>query len=100
MWLSCPWIQSYVFLSNPQLPTGVSHDLYFANRLGFLIGIYILIVHVVKEDGTPAKPLELGRIVAKLPTPPGFMQTLYKAEDRFKLEYFGKYEVKSKILDN
>jgi propionyl-CoA synthetase len=53
-------------------------------------------VHVVKEDGTPAKPLELGRIVAKLPTPPGFMQTLYKAEDRFKLEYFGKYDVNFK----
>lgn len=46
---------------------------------------------VVTENNTEAAPGEMGRIVAKLPLPPGFMTTLYKNENRFIELYFSKY---------
>lgn len=48
-------------------------------------------VGVLRSDGTEAAPQELGRIVVKLPMPPGTMSTLYKSEDRFKSVYFSRY---------
>lgn len=46
---------------------------------------------VLKQDGSDAGPNELGRIVAKLPMPPGCMSTLYKADQRFVDTYFTEY---------
>ncbi|XP_022915542.1 acyl-CoA synthetase short-chain family member 3, mitochondrial [Onthophagus taurus] len=48
-------------------------------------------VKVVNEDGSESKPLELGRIVVKLPLPPGTLSTLYQAPERFCQIYFSKY---------
>jgi len=48
-------------------------------------------IKVIKEDQTEAGPNELGRIVAKLPMPPGCMSTLYQADDRFVDTYFSAY---------
>ncbi|KAJ9596889.1 hypothetical protein L9F63_012145, partial [Diploptera punctata] len=48
-------------------------------------------VHILRSDGTEADWNELGRIVCKLPLPPGTMSTLYKAPDRFLQIYFSKY---------
>jgi propionyl-CoA synthetase len=48
-------------------------------------------VHVLRPDGTEANWNELGRIVCKLPLPPGTMSTLYKAPERFVQVYFSKY---------
>lgn len=39
------------------------------------------------------KPNELGRIVVKLPLPPGNMSTLFKNDDLFEAVYFQKYPV-------
>jgi len=46
---------------------------------------------ILKEDGSESEPNELGRIVAKLPMPPGCMSTLFKADDRFVETYFSSY---------
>ncbi|XP_066998771.2 acyl-CoA synthetase short-chain family member 3, mitochondrial [Anabrus simplex] len=48
-------------------------------------------VMVLRQDGSKADNLELGRIVCKLPLPPGTMSTLYKAPERFKQIYFSKF---------
>jgi len=48
-------------------------------------------IRILKEDRTEAAPGELGRIVAKLPMPPGCMSTLYKADQRFVETYFTEY---------
>ncbi|XP_069698687.1 acyl-CoA synthetase short-chain family member 3, mitochondrial isoform X3 [Periplaneta americana] len=48
-------------------------------------------VHVLRPDGSEAERNELGRIVCKLPLPPGTMSTLYKAPERFLQVYFSKY---------
>ncbi|XP_049845482.1 acyl-CoA synthetase short-chain family member 3, mitochondrial [Schistocerca gregaria] len=48
-------------------------------------------VHILRHDGTESDRNELGRIVCKLPLPPGTMSTLYKADDRFKQVYFTKF---------
>jgi len=52
-------------------------------------------VRILRPDATEANPHELGRIVVKLPLPPGTMATLYKANERFKSVYFTKYPVSS-----
>lgn len=44
-------------------------------------------------NGANAKANELGRIVVKLPLPPGNMSTLYKNEDLFEAVYFKKFPV-------
>ena len=48
-------------------------------------------IRILREDRTEAAPGELGRIVAKLPMPPGCMSTLYKADQRFVETYFTEY---------
>ncbi|XP_074032987.1 acyl-CoA synthetase short-chain family member 3, mitochondrial isoform X3 [Leptinotarsa decemlineata] len=48
-------------------------------------------IKVLRKDGTTADFNELGRIVIKLPLPPGVLSTLYKAEERFVKTYFTKY---------
>ncbi|KAK6641040.1 hypothetical protein RUM44_012739 [Polyplax serrata] len=48
-------------------------------------------VRILRSDGTEADSLELGRIVVKLPLPPGTMSTLYRADERFVETYFTKY---------
>jgi len=53
-------------------------------------------VQVLDDGGDPVAPGELGAIVIKLPLPPGTLQTLWHAEDRYRksyLEHFpGFYE--------
>lgn len=48
-------------------------------------------VQVLTEDGKEAEPGQLGRIVCRLPLPPGFMSSLYKAPDRYVETYFSKF---------
>jgi propionyl-CoA synthetase len=48
-------------------------------------------VRILKEDGEEAKKNELGRVVCKLPLPPGTMSTLYKGNERFIKTYFQKF---------
>ncbi|TRY74036.1 hypothetical protein TCAL_05040 [Tigriopus californicus] len=48
-------------------------------------------VKVLNESGEEAKAEELGRIVCKLPMPPGTFSTLYQAESKFEETYFTKY---------
>jgi len=48
-------------------------------------------VHIVRSDGSDCEPGELGRIVIKLPLPPGVMMTLYKATKRFLDTYYSTY---------
>ncbi|XP_050315471.1 acyl-CoA synthetase short-chain family member 3, mitochondrial-like [Anthonomus grandis grandis] len=48
-------------------------------------------VQVISKDGRLADKNELGRIVIKLPLPPGALTTLLKADDRFYKTYFTKY---------
>lgn len=47
----------------------------------------------MSENGTEAEPRELGRIVVKLPLPPGTMSTLYKNPQKFCDVYFKQYPV-------
>ncbi|CAG9859590.1 unnamed protein product [Phyllotreta striolata] len=48
-------------------------------------------VKILRKDGTEADVNELGRIVVKLPLPPGTLSTLYRAEERFIKTYFAKF---------
>ncbi|CAH1635923.1 unnamed protein product [Spodoptera littoralis] len=48
-------------------------------------------LHALKEDGSECQPGEVGRLVAKLPLPPGFASTLWQADKRFKETYFETY---------
>lgn len=50
-------------------------------------------ISILNQDGTVAHPHELGRIVLKLPLPPGNMQTLFRNDDLFRKTYFQKYPV-------
>lgn len=56
---------------------------------------FVFVVRVLKQDGNEAKPDELGRIVVKLPLPPGTMSNLYQAPERFCQVYFTRYPVSS-----
>ena len=60
----------------------------------------MIAVHVLRPDGTEANQNELGRIVCKLPLPPGTMYTLYKAPERFVQVYFSKYPVSHVLFLN
>ena len=53
----------------------------------------IFAVKILKKDGTEAAPSELGRIVLKLPLPPGNMATLYRNDELFRKLYFQKFPV-------
>lgn len=46
---------------------------------------------VLRSDGSEAEVNELGRIVTKLPLPPGTMSTLFKADQRFVDTYFSTF---------
>ncbi|XP_043485639.1 acyl-CoA synthetase short-chain family member 3, mitochondrial [Polistes fuscatus] len=48
-------------------------------------------VEIFRKDGSKAAIRELGRIVIKLPLPPGCLSTLYLADERFKEVYFSTY---------
>ena len=48
-------------------------------------------IKILRDDQTEAEPNELGRIVAKLPMPPGCMSTLFNADQRFIDTYFTSY---------
>ncbi|KAK2585890.1 hypothetical protein KPH14_010478 [Odynerus spinipes] len=48
-------------------------------------------IEVLRKDGSKAAIRELGRIVIKLPLPPGCMSTLFLAAERFKDVYFSRY---------
>ncbi|KAF9805166.1 hypothetical protein SFRURICE_002992 [Spodoptera frugiperda] len=48
-------------------------------------------IRALKEDGSECQPGEVGRLVAKLPLPPGFASTLWQADKRFKETYFETY---------
>ena len=45
----------------------------------------------MRDDNTEAGPNELGRIVVKLPLPPGSLITLWNNDELFKSVYFDKY---------
>lgn len=51
------------------------------------------IVKILNKNGTEAACMELGRIVLKLPLPPGNMATLYKNDELFRKLYFQKFPV-------
>ncbi|XP_004923295.1 acyl-CoA synthetase short-chain family member 3, mitochondrial isoform X2 [Bombyx mori] len=48
-------------------------------------------IRTLREDGMECKPGEVGRLVAKLPLPPGFASTLWRSDERFKKIYFEAY---------
>jgi propionyl-CoA synthetase len=48
-------------------------------------------VRVLKDSGVQAAANELGRIVIKLPLPPGTLTTLYRNDALFKKIYFSGY---------
>ncbi|XP_076167653.1 acyl-CoA synthetase short-chain family member 3, mitochondrial [Ptiloglossa arizonensis] len=48
-------------------------------------------IDILRDDGTKAEARELGRIVIKLPLPPGCVSTLYQADQRFKETYFSAH---------
>lgn len=50
-------------------------------------------MRALREDGTECESGEVGRLVAKLPLPPGFASTLWQADERFKQTYFESYPV-------
>ncbi|XP_032522187.2 acyl-CoA synthetase short-chain family member 3, mitochondrial [Danaus plexippus] len=49
-------------------------------------------LRALREDGTECKSGEVGRLVAKLPLPPGFASTLWQSDERFKKVYFDAYQ--------
>lgn len=48
-------------------------------------------VRILNSDREEAERGQLGRIVVKLPLPPGNMSTLFRADDRFASVYFKEY---------
>lgn len=50
-------------------------------------------MRILRTDGSECDSLELGRIVVKLPLPPGTMATLYKSTERFLQTYFSRFPV-------
>ncbi|XP_063699337.1 acyl-CoA synthetase short-chain family member 3, mitochondrial isoform X2 [Culicoides brevitarsis] len=59
----------------------------FSTGLPF-VGYDIRVLHL---NGMETKANELGRIVVKLPLPPGNMSTLFKNDDLFEAVYFQKF---------
>lgn len=51
------------------------------------------IVDILRENSNEAEAHELGRIVIKLPLPPGCVSTLYHNDKKFKEIYFSRYPV-------
>lgn len=63
-----------------------------------MFSIYLKLVDVFHPDGTQAAMNELGRIVVKLPLPPGNMSTLYRNDELFKKTYFQRFPVSLIII--
>lgn len=59
--------------------------------------MYCCLVNILREDGSKAEAQELGRIVIKLPLPPGCVSTLYRADERFAKIYFSTRPVSRAI---
>lgn len=51
----------------------------------------LVLVHILNSEGNPVDYNELGRIVCKLPLPPGNMSSLYKNDELFEKTYFQKF---------
>jgi propionyl-CoA synthetase len=49
-------------------------------------------VHILNESGDELGPSELGGVYAKLPLPPGSLQTIWEDEERCKKAYFSTVE--------
>lgn len=62
----------------------------FTTGLPF-VGYEIKIMESERKGLHELGPNELGRIVCKLPLPPGTMSTLYKNDDLFEKVYFQRY---------
>lgn len=58
------------------------------------LSFIIITVRTVKEDGSECQPGEVGRLLLKLPLPPGFTSSLWCADDAFKKVYFEAYPVR------
>ncbi|XP_076634515.1 acyl-CoA synthetase short-chain family member 3, mitochondrial [Colletes latitarsis] len=48
-------------------------------------------IDILQDDGSKTDNLDLGRIVVKLPLPPGCVSTLYRADDKFEEIYFSNH---------
>ena len=48
-------------------------------------------VQVLDEGGHPVAPGQLGAIAIRLPLPPGTLQTLWNAEERFRKSYLNHF---------
>ncbi|XP_023934561.2 acyl-CoA synthetase short-chain family member 3, mitochondrial [Bicyclus anynana] len=48
-------------------------------------------IRALREDGSECHSGEVGRLVIKLPLPPGFASTLWRSDERFKKVYFDAY---------
>ena len=48
-------------------------------------------VQILDESGRPLPPGELGAIAIRLPLPPGTLQTLWNAEDRYRKSYLDHF---------
>ncbi|CEM23101.1 unnamed protein product [Vitrella brassicaformis CCMP3155] len=49
-------------------------------------------LRILRDDGIEAEPGEMGRVVCKLPLPPGTLLTLWNNEKRFLSSYMSRYE--------
>uniref|UniRef100_A0A1B0FND6 Acyl-CoA synthetase short-chain family member 3, mitochondrial n=1 Tax=Glossina morsitans morsitans TaxID=37546 RepID=A0A1B0FND6_GLOMM len=86
-------------LNPPKFTTGLpfvgynSKQSFQASNLGsFKMGICSFFpVKILQPDGTECQTSKLGRIVLKLPLPPGNMSTLYGNNELYKKIYFSKY---------
>jgi acyl-coenzyme A synthetase/AMP-(fatty) acid ligase len=67
------------------------------NQFNFFSFLFVFLVKVLNADKVEAERGTLGRIVIKLPLPPGTMSTLYRADDRFSSIYFKDYPVSAEI---
>lgn len=56
--------------------------------------LFFFSVKVLNADRVEAERGTLGRIVIKLPLPPGTLSSLYRADDRFSSIYFNEYPVR------
>lgn len=52
-------------------------------------------VQVLNEKGERVEPEQLGRIVIKLPLPPGALSTFWRNDERFANTYFQQYKVRT-----
>lgn len=63
-----------------------------------VVFFFQILVDILQSNGSKAAPNELGRIVIKLPLPPGNLSTLYKNDELFCKTYFQKFPVNINIF--